>query len=73
MYPIPAFAEPPTSVSASTETVLFATSIDKTWFLNGTTSFESGFTVTSNTVVVAPLMFSKLDMFRELIITWPVE
>ena len=73
VYPIPAFAEPPTIVSASTVTELFATSISNTWFLIGTISFEFGLTVTSITVEATPLTFSMLDTFKEFTSTLPVE
>ena len=72
MYPTPASAEPPTKVSAVTDILEFAVSISKIWSLTGTISFEAGSTVTSITVDEAPLIFSTLEIFKELIVIWPV-
>ena len=73
MYPIPALAEPPTSVSCWTVKVLFATSISTTWALTGTMSFELGVTVNSITLEAEPLIFSILAIVKALIATEPLE
>ena len=72
MYPVPA-CELPLSIS-STEALNdeLLVSIDNTWFLTGTISFESGVTVTFILVLAAPSTLEILVILADVKIISPL-
>ena len=72
MYPVPACELPLSISSISPVKDELAVSIDKTWFLTGTTSFESGCTVTLILVLAAPSTFDILVILADVKIISPL-